>query len=385
MNLLDVLVLVLCASAAIGGFRLGFLARAFSWAGMGLGLLLATRLLPSILRRFEDGQPTGKLMIAIGVLLGGAFLGQALGLLIGARVHHVIPFGVRPLDRAAGAASGIIGVLIGVWLLVPTLGSVPGNVARLSRQSFVLGVIDDIAPAPPDTLQALRRLVGDNAFPEVFSGLRPAPNAGPPPAASGLSQATLDRVVPSTVQVEGPACGRIQEGSGFVASSGIVVTNAHVVAGEHETVVIASGGKRVPATVVLFDSDRDLAILSVPGLKAAPLPIRNAEPRTRGAVLGHPGGGPLQVSPFLVSDEVRAVGRDLYDRHETRREVLILASNLAPGDSGAALVDPAGEVVGVAFAIAPDRPGTAYALDVVELNAALRAPRTAKANTGGCL
>src|SRR5690242_17458190 len=129
MNLLDVLVLALCASAAVGGFRLGFLARAFSWAGMGLGIILATRLLPSILRRFEDGQPSGKLMIAIGVLLGGAFLGQALGLLIGARVHHVIPFGVRPLDRAAGAISGVLGVLVGLWLLVPTLGSVPGNVA----------------------------------------------------------------------------------------------------------------------------------------------------------------------------------------------------------------------------------------------------------------
>jgi S1-C subfamily serine protease len=215
--------------------------------------------------------------------------------------------------------------------------------------------------------------------------LRPAPNAGPPPAASGLSQATLDRVIPSTVQVEGPACGRIQEGSGFVAAREIVVTNAHVVAGEGETVVIASDGHRTPATVVLFDSDRDLAVLSVPGLKAAPLPIRDAEPQTRGAVLGHPGGGPLEVSPFLVSDEVKAVGRDLYDRHETRREVLILASNLAPGDSGAALVDPAGQVVGVAFAIAPDRPGTAYALDVVELHAALRAPRSPKANTGSCL
>lgn len=385
MNLLDVLVLVLCASAAVGGFRLGFLARAFSWAGMGLGIILATRLLPSILRRFEGGQPTGKLMIAIGVLLGGAFLGQALGLLIGARVHHVIPFGVRPLDRTAGAISGVLGVLVGVWLLVPTLGSVPGNVARLSRQSFVLGVIDDLAPAPPDALQTLRRLVGDNAFPEVFSGLRPAPNAGPPPAASGLSQATLDRIIPSTVQIEGPACGRIQEGSGFVVNKELVVTNAHVVAGEDETVVLTSDGKRHDATVVLFDSDRDLAILSVPGLTAPALPIRNADPQTRGAVMGHPGGGPLEVSPFLVSDEVRAVGRDLYDRHETRREVLILASNLAPGDSGAALVDPAGDVVGVAFAIAPDRPGTAYALDVVELQAALRAPRSAKANTGSCL
>jgi S1-C subfamily serine protease len=385
VNLLDLFVIILCVSAAVGGFRLGFLARVFSWAGMALGIVLSARFLPSILRHFENGQPSGKLMIAVGVLLGGAFLGQALGLLIGAQVHHAIPTGARPLDRTAGAVSGVIGVLVGVWLLVPTLGSVPGSMARLARNSALLGVINDVAPAPPDTLQALRRLVGDNAFPEVFSGLRPAPNVGPPPAASGIDQATLDRVIRSTVQVEGPACNRIQEGSGFVVADGIVVTNAHVVAGEDSTALLTPDGRRVTATVVHFDPDRDLAVLSAPDVRAPALPIGDAKPGDRGAVLGHPGGGPLDVSPYLVSDEVRAVGRDLYDRHETRRDVLILASDLAPGDSGAALVDVKGDVVGVAFAIAPDRPGTAYALDVVELKAALAAPRTQKADTGRCL
>jgi S1-C subfamily serine protease len=385
VNLLDLLVIVMCVSAAVGGYRLGFLARVFSWAGMGLGIVFAARFLPSIMRRFEDGQPSGKLLIAIGVLLGGAFLGQALGLLIGARVHHVIPFGARPLDRSAGAVSGVLGVLFGVWLLVPTLGSVPGTISRQSRNSAILSVIDDLAPSPPDTLQALRRLVGDNAFPQVFSGLRPAPNVGPPPAASGIDQATLDAVIRSTVQIEGPACGRIQEGSGFVVDRGVIITNAHVVAGEGETEVVTADGKRAKATVVHFDSDRDLAVLLAPDVTAPALPIGEAKVGDRGAVLGHPGGGPLEVSPYLVSDEVQAVGRDLYDRHETRRDVLILASNLAPGDSGAALVDPAGEVVGVAFAIAPDRPGTAYALDVVELQTAITAPRSKEVDTGRCL
>jgi S1-C subfamily serine protease len=385
VNLLDLLVVLLCVSAAVGGFRLGFLARAFSWAGMALGIVLAARFLPSVLQHFENGQPSGKLMIAIGVLLGGAFLGQALGLVIGSQVHHVMPLGVRPIDRTAGAVSGLLGVLVGVWLLVPSLGSVPGDVARQARGSAILGFIDAHAPAAPDTLQTLRRLVGDNAFPEVFSGLRPAPDVGPPPAASGIDKATLDRVIRSTVQVEGPACGRIQEGSGFVADDGIVVTNAHVVAGEGSTDLLTQDGRRIAATVILFDPDRDLAVLSAPKIGLPPLPIRDAGVGDVGAVLGHPGGGPLKVSPFKVSDEVQAVGRDLYDRHETRREVLILASDLAPGDSGAALVDPKGAVAGVAFAIAPDRPRTAYALDVLELNAALSAPRGGKVDTGRCL
>ncbi|HEX4906025.1 MAG TPA: MarP family serine protease [Acidimicrobiales bacterium] len=385
MNVVDLIVILLMVGAAVGGYRLGFLARALSWAGMGLGLVLAARFLPSVLERFESGQPSGKLMIAVGVLLGGTFIGQALGLVVGARVQGVLPPGGRPLDRVAGAVSGVLGILVGVWLMLPTLGAVPGTMARLARSSTVLSTIDDVAPPPPDTLQALRRLVGDTSFPEVFSGLDPSPDVGPPPAESGLSQETLDRVIPSTVQIEGPACGRIQEGSGFVAAEGIVVTNAHVVAGESETEVLTQDGRRVPARVVHFDPDRDLAVLAAPDLGLAPLPIGDAGPDDVGAVLGHPGGGPLEVSPYLVSDEVEAVGRDLYDRRETRRQVLVLAADLAPGDSGAALVDPDGEVVGVAFAIAPDRPGTAYALDVVELQAALAAPRGDEVDTGRCL
>lgn len=385
MNLIDLVVILLAVTAGVGGYRLGFLARALSWAGMALGLVLAARFLPTILKRFESGQPSGKLMIAIGILLGGAFLGQALGLVIGAQIHTILPAGGRPLDRVAGAVSGVVGVLISVWLLLPTLGAVPGDVSRLARNSALLGFIDDVAPAPPDTLQALRRLVGDEAFPQVFSGLRPAPKVGPPPEESGLDQATLDLSIASTVRVEGPACGRIQEGSGFVVEAGFVITNAHVVAGEDSTDVLTQDGRRVPATPVYFDPDRDLAILAAPDLGLAPLPVGDAGPDDRGAVLGHPGGGPLEVSPFLVSNQVQAVGRDLYDRRETRREVLILASDLAPGDSGAALIDPNGNVVGVAFAIAPDQPDTAYALDTSELQAALSSPRRDEVDTGRCL
>jgi S1-C subfamily serine protease len=385
LNLLDLLVVALLVAAGIGGFRLGFIARSLSWAGMALGIVLTARFLPTILERFENGQPTGKLMIAIGVLLGGAFLGQALGLVIGAQLHTVLPPGGRPLDRASGAVAGVLGVFVAVWIMLPTLASVPGSVSRLARTSAVLGFVDNVAPAPPDTLQALRRLVGEQAFPEVFSGLDPAPDVGPPPEESGLDQATLDAVLQSTVQVEGPACGRIQEGSGFVVGEGLAVTNAHVVAGERETTLLTQDGRSVPATVVHFDPDRDLAILSAPGLDLPALPIGDGEPDDIGAVLGHPGGGPLEVSPFKISDEVEAVGRDLYDRRETHRQVLILASDLAPGDSGAALVDPSGQVIGVAFAIAPDRPRTAYALDVVELEAALSAPRGEAADTGRCL
>jgi S1-C subfamily serine protease len=218
----------------------------------------------------------------------------------------------------------------------------------------------------------------------VFERLRPAPDIGPPPAETGLSPAVLDAAQRATVKIEGPACGRLQEGSGFVIEPGVVVTNAHVVAGETRTTIFERSGRKVPARVVHFDPDRDLAVLQA-DVEATPLRIGAASVDTKGAVLGYPGGGPLKVSPFQVRDKVTAVGRDLYDAHETRRQVLILASDLAPGDSGAALVDDSGTVVGVAFAVAPDRPGTSYALDTTELRAALAAPRRNGTSTGSCL
>jgi S1-C subfamily serine protease len=123
----------------------------------------------------------------------------------------------------------------------------------------------------------------------------------------------------------------------------------------------------------------------VPGLERAPLPLVDPEQGDVGAVLGHPGGGPLEVSPFEVTDELEAQGRDLYDERATLRSVLVLAAELRPGDSGAALVDPTGSVLGVAFAIAPDRAGTAYALDPEEVRKVLQSRSDGAVDTGPCL
>lgn len=385
MNPFDTIVVVLMVIAAVGGWRLGFVARAASWFGMGVGTVVAARLLPSVIELVDGPNPTGRLFVAIGFLLAGAFLGQAVGLVVGSRLHLAIPIGpARLVDRSGGAVAGVLGVLVAVWLLLPTMAEVPGTFSRLSRNSAVAQAIDRHAPQPPDTLQTLNRLVGETDFPRVFSALRPAPDAGPPPADIGLSPEVVATVTAATVRVEGEACGRIQEGSGFVAQPGVVVTNAHVVAGEDQTELVTPDGDRVDADVVFFDPDRDLAVLRAPDLDADPLPIGDADVGATGAVFGYPGGGPLELSPFRVSEEVRAVGRDLYNRHDTERQVFVLSSDLAPGDSGAPLVDAAGSVVGVAFAIAPDRAGIAYALTTDELGAALAAPR-GDAPTGPCL
>ena len=121
-------------------------------------------------------------------------------------------------------------------------------------------------------------------------------------------------------------------------------------------------------------------------LGQVPLGIGPGGTGTSGAVFGHPEGTTaVVVAPARVQQEVDAVGRDLYDSHTTHRDVFVLAAVLHPGDSGGALVDRAGDVVGVAFAIAPDRPGTAYALTSGEVTADLSRPRAGPVGTGPCL
>lgn len=373
MNLLDLALVAAAVSAVWGGYRAGFLTRLASWVGLIVGAFAATLVLPSVLSSIELPSPTSRLLLAATVLVFGAFLGQAVGLILGQRVRRVLPAGAaRVADRAVGAAAGGLGVLITAWLLLPSLADVPGWPARQARHSALAHFVDTTFPKPPDTVQALRRLVDERGFPRVFETLQPAPDVGVPPGDHGLSPEVVERVTRSTVKVMGEACRRVQEGSGFVAQQDVVVTNAHVVAGEERIEVLRPDGRRMVAAVAVFDPNRDLAVLHVPGLGQPALTRGAASTGTTGAVFGHPlGQEQVRPAPAGISEQARAVGRDIYNGHQTERSVFILASRLQSGDSGAALVDGDGRVVGVAFAVAPDRPGTAYALTVVELDGVL--------------
>jgi S1-C subfamily serine protease len=383
VNGLDLLIIGMALGAATGGYRLGFITRVVSWVGSVIGLVVALRILPAVLERLQGGDPVWLLAIALGVVLAGLTIGQSAGFAVGSRVRPVQDR-VATLDRVAGAAAGAVGVLVVLWLLLPVLTEVPGGVAEQVRRSEIARALDANLPDAPDSMQALRSFIGDDNYPQVFNALRPTPDLGPPPAETGLSFPTVDSVSRSVVKVEGVACNRVQDGTGFVVGNELVATNAHVVAGERETEVLRDDGSRVDARVVAFDPDRDLALLRVPGLGRRPLPLAESSIEASGGVFGHPGGGPLRIAPFAVANRIRATGRDIYGTRLTTRDILELRSQLRPGDSGSALVDKAGAVVGVAFAIAPDKPEVAYALSTAELREVLKGPLTETVGTGNC-
>ena len=386
MNILDLLIIALALAAAGGGFSAGFLTNAGSWVGGGLGLFIGAKLAPVAVGLFSDGGVLGRLLVAAVVFVTAASLPAALGQTVGRRIHWSLPAGgARAADRVAGLAGDFVAAGVVVWLLPPVLGRVPDALARQARGSVIAGTIAEATPPPPDAVAELQQLVTGTGFPEVFEELRRSPAAGPAPASTVLAAEVRSRVTRATVRLEGRACGQTITGSGFAAGLDTVVTNAHVVAGIPRPRVMTSDNRRLTGQVVLFDDNRDLALVYVPGLGLAPLPVGDAAARDEGAVFGHPRGQrSVAVSPARIEQEMPAVGRDIYGDDLVRRRVLVLASRLRPGDSGGALADRTGHVVGVAFAVAPDRRTTAYALSDDELRAAMRAPRSPTA-TGGCV
>jgi S1-C subfamily serine protease len=231
------------------------------------------------------------------------------------------------------------------------------------------------APPEPSSLQVL---------PDLLSSL--LPGLFPPDGPSAVAPSVRDRVVASTVRVSGPACGRVHVGSGFSPRADTAVTAAHVVAGMTRPEVLRPDGRRLAATVVAFDPAKDLAVLRVNGLGQAPLPLGPAVVGTDGAVFGHPNGrAAVEVSPARVVAQGTVRIPNLYGQELVARQVLRLSSRLDPGDSGAPVVDQAGKVVGVAFAVAIQRPDVAFAVSSRELEPLLTQPLTSPVSTGPCV
>lgn len=384
MNTFDVVIVAVAAAAAAGGWRLGFLARLLGWVGVAVGLGIGILTVPGVVTRFGGTTADDRVTVALVFLVLVATVGQGLGLAVGALLPRVRPPGTALADRVAGALLGVTGVLALVWMVVPSLATAEGWPARAARGSSVVAFLDRVAPEQPERFAAWGRSISNAPFPSALRRLEEPPDPGLPPS-SRLDPSVDAHVRAATVKVEGNACRRIQEGSGWVAAPGLVVTNAHVVAGEDATTVESPVGGSLDATVVAFDPVRDLAVLSVPGLGVEPLPRGDGAVGMEGAVYGHPGGEALQASPARIGEEITAIGTDIYRTGESRRQVFVLAAQLEPGDSGGPLVAPDGTVVGVAFAIDPGRPGTAYALTDAEVDPVLADAGGPPVDTGHCL
>ncbi len=388
MNFVDFVVLAVVVLAAIQGLRLGAIVQVLSFGGFLIGLYLGA-LLASITVRSVHGQ-SSRSVVALVTLLGVAAMCGTVGRIVGNLASNRIHRGIAGLvDSALGVVVAVAASLLVAWLLANTF--VSSSSLRLNAsidQSRIIRSLDSVLPAPPSVFSRVQSFLSAEGFPPVFAQLAPD-SAGPValPGSAQLQQAVA-RDGGSTVMVTGSGCGQVQEGSGFVVAPGIVVTNAHVVAGISHPVVDDRNGSH-PTTVLLFDPAYDLAVMRVDGLDERPLQLdpNQVSRGVQAAVLGYPNAGPFDAVPAGVLAEFEAEGRDIYGQGLTLRNVYEIQAQVRPGNSGGPLVQPDGEVIGVVFSRSTTHNDIGYALTSPDvLSRVLQAESTTRAvGTGPCI
>ncbi|HEY7207951.1 MAG TPA: MarP family serine protease [Gaiellaceae bacterium] len=350
MSTLDWVAIAVIVLAALYGFRRGLIASGLSLVGVVVGAIIGGRLAPHLLAG-GSRSPYTPLAALAGATVGAALL-QSVALMAGSIVRGSLRFTpLRALDSAGGLLLGAAAGLALVWVLGAVALLLPGEggLRNAAQSSAILRRLNDAVP-PRSLLNTLARI---DPFPSIA-----APGAAPEaPDPSVAQDPTIARAASSVVRILGTACGIGIEGSGWVARPGLVVTAAHVVAGEQDTDVQALGAPgTLPAQAVVFDRRNDVAVLRVDGLTLPPLPFA---PTTRGApvaLLGYPGDGPLRATPGRIGRTAAVFSLDAYGRGPVTRTITTLSGRVRHGNSGGPAVDREGRVQAMVFA---SRVGTA--------------------------
>jgi hypothetical protein len=343
---LDWIIVAFTVLMAMWGYAQGLIVGALSLVGFLGGAFLGARLGPLLL---EEGSrsPYAPLFALVGALLLGGLLASGLEV-IGFHLRLRLGERLGVLDGTGGAVLVAFLGLVLFWIVGAVALQTPG--ARELREPFqrsaILKQLNEVLPPSGPILKALARF---DPFPEIDG---PAPRVGPPNAAIARDP-EVRAAGASVVRVTGTACGLGVQGTGWVARDGVVVTNAHVVAGQDDTEVQPGGdGPRFDAQAIWFDSRNDLAILAAPGLggvRALPLHV-NARIGASAAILGFPENGPYDVRPGRLGQTTTVLTQDAYGRGPVRRRITSVRGQVRSGNSGGPMVDGRGRVVTTIFA-----------------------------------
>jgi S1-C subfamily serine protease len=344
---------------ALFGWAQGFVAGALALVGFAAGAWLGTRLAPLVLADDSAWAPAFALVGAL--VAGGIFAAGFEGLGSRLRSRFSSP-AFTAVDGALGALlTACLGLLL-AWVLGAIALRADPDVRRDVQRSAILRQLNAVLPPTGSLLNTLAAL---DPFPQIDG-----PEARvPPPRGSIARDPEVVAARGSVVKVLGTACGLGVEGSGWVAGPGVVVTNAHVVAGQEDTRVLVAGEEPgLDAEAIAFDPRNDLALLRVSGLEARPLPIaRDPATGTSAAILGFPLNGPYDVRAGRLGQTREVVTQDAYGQGPVRRSIASLRGVVRSGNSGGPMVDGRGEVVTTIFAATTSGPRGGYGVpnDVV--------------------
>ena len=380
MSWVDLFILAVIALAGLRGWVAGALRQVGGLVGFVVGFLLGVQFAPALATRIT--QSAWRPGIAIGLILGLAFVMSSLGHLGGAAVSRALrAVKLGLVDRVGGVAVGVVGSLLLCWMVAGLLASTAwGSLASGIQNSAVLKFLDTTLPPVPAVEARVQALFRGVDFPNVFATLISPmpPSAGPVklgPLEPNLAQPT------SVVKIlAGGGCSTTHEGTGFFVAPHEVVTNAHVVAGSH---TVTAGGTL--ARVVLFDPLQDLAVLRVPDLSEPSLAIDGQVPApgTPARVVGFPLDGTRTGAPAIVRGNVSGQARDIYNQQLFTRTLEVVSVNVQPGNSGSPLLVK-GRVAGVVVSKSLSEAQTAYAIPVSVLRADLAHVAAAPVSTQAC-
>jgi S1-C subfamily serine protease len=376
-DLLDLILVVLVVAFGVAGYRQGFIIGVLSFAGFLGGGAIGAAFGPRIARSIT-ANPAWQAVAAIVVVFLAAMIGQLLASGVGVAMRSKLTW--RPatvVDAVGGAGVSAIAVLLIAWLIGSAVAYAPFPViSRQVNDSAVLRVIDRVMPSAANVMFSdFRSLLASGPYAQVFGALgAEGALAVAPPSPAVLDSAGLAAARSSIVKVEGiaPSCSHRIEGSGFVYAPGHVLTNAHVVAGvtEQQQVVTGGGGSTFPARVVLYDPQRDIAVLYAPGLAAPSLRFAGAASVGANAIVaGYPLDGPFDAVPARIGGSEQATSPDIYQSAQVTRDIYAIRADVRPGNSGGPLLTENGTVDGVVFAAAISVPDTGYALTAGEVAA----------------
>ena len=380
MAVVDLLIALLVFLGVLRSARTGFLAGAFSLVGVVVGASVGSRVAPFLMP--EDGNPLYDAGIRLASILAFAVLGEIVARTVGGSLRDRLPNPTsEALDGLGGAVLGLALSLVVVWaagVLALQAPPLPGLYPAV-RESSILQALDGRMPS-----QLLTRAVAElDPLPEIRG---PEPKVAAPDG-SIAADPEVRAASRRTVRVSGLACGYGVEGSGWVAAPGLVVTNAHVVAGEAVTRVQPGGaGPPLPAEVVVFDERNDVAVLRVDGLHLDPLPLAVPRPGGAAAVIGFPDDGPLDIQPARTGATRRVISGDAYNQGPVERLVTSFRVYVRPGHSGGPAVNGEGEVVSTFFASRTDSNRAGYGIpsQLIRRHLGLAAGRETAVSTGEC-
>jgi S1-C subfamily serine protease len=354
MTGIDWVILGAVVLLALFGWAQGFVAGVLALIGFAAGAWLGTRVAPLVLEGGSESQWAPAFALVGALVAGGILAASFEGVGARLRARFSSP-AIAAVDGALGAAlTACIGLLIAWVLGAVALQSGP-DIRRDVQRSAILRQLNAVLPPTGPLLNTLRGL---DPFPRIDG-----PEARvPAPRAAIARDPEVAAARDSVVKILGTACGVGVEGSGWVAAPGVVVTNAHVVAGQDDTQVLRRGVEPgLSAQAIHFDPRNDLAVLRVDGLDAPALDVApDPKSGTSAAILGFPLNGPYDVRPGRVGETREVVSQDAYGRGPVRREITSLRGAVRSGNSGGPMVDGQGRVVTTIFAATINGPRGGY-------------------------